>query len=49
MIKKDWKDKEKVFLDMLDKANTNKNNVENQIEELNLFLDAIKQKIKTFK
>lgn len=49
MKKKDWKDKEKLFSMMLDKANSNKGEVEKQIEELILFLSAIRAKIKTFK
>lgn len=46
MNKKDWQEKEKAFLDMLVKAMENKVNVENQIEELNVFLTALREKIR---
>lgn len=49
MNKKDWVDKEKVFLDMQKKAKENLKNVQEQLEELDLFLQAIADKIKTFK
>jgi len=49
MDKKDWKEKEKTFLEMQDKAKANKIVVEKQLEELELFLKAIKEKIETFK
>jgi len=37
MIKKEWQDKEKEFLEMLEKAKEHKNSIDNQIEELNFF------------
>ena len=49
MNKEDWEAKEKDFLDMLEKANENKVNVEKQIEELNVFLKAVRNQVKIFK
>ncbi len=49
MLKEDWEAKEMEFLEMLEKAKTNKGHVENQIEELEIFLETIRDKIKTFK
>jgi len=49
MDKKDWEDKKKTFLEMQVKATENKNNVVAQLEELEVFLEAINAKIKTFK
>ena len=49
MDRKDWKEKEKQFLDMLKKADENKSNVNKQIEELETFLETVRAKIKTFK
>lgn len=49
MNKKDWKDKKKVFLDMIVLAEKNKEAAEKNLEELHLFLEAVRTKIKTFK
>ena len=49
MLKEDWIAKEMEFSEMLEKAKTNKGHVENQIEELEIFLETIRDKIKTFK
>ncbi len=49
MIKKDWEDKEKEFLEMLNKQKGNLILVENTLEEIDVFLKTIREKIKTFK
>ena len=49
MNKKDWVDKEKEFIDMQAKANENLIVVQKQLEELKVFLEAIRVQIKTFK
>ena len=49
MNKKDWEEKLKEFQEMLKKAETNKSEVEKQIEELCVFIGALRGKIETFK
>ena len=49
MLKSDWVKKEKEFLEMRKKARGNKIVVEKHLDELDLFLHAIRTKIKTFK
>jgi len=49
MNKKDWEDKEKGFLEMKEKSLAHKIVVENQLEELEVFLKSIRAKIQTFK
>ena len=46
---KDWKDKEKEFLEMQTKQKANLILVENTLEEIDLFLKTVRDKIKTFK
>lgn len=47
--KAEWQEKLKSFQEMLKKANENKVEIENQIEELEVFLLTIKSKIDSFK
>ena len=47
--KKDWQAKEKEFLEMLEKAGAHKKTVEKQLEELQVFLNAVRVEIETFK
>ena len=49
MLKSDWVKKEKEFLEMQKKSREHKIIVEKQLEELDLFLHAVRTKIKTFK
>ena len=49
MKKQDWETKEKEFLEMRKSANENKKNVEAQLEELDVFLKAIRREIQTLK
>ncbi len=45
----DWKKKEKEFLEMQDKQKANLILVQNTLEEIDLFLTTIREKIRTFK
>ncbi|KKL94850.1 hypothetical protein LCGC14_1860550 [marine sediment metagenome] len=49
MNKKDWQDKLKEFLEMEKKSKENLIVVQKQLEEIDLFSEAVKSKIKTFK
>ena len=47
MIKKDWEERKKKFLEMLENAEKNKKAALENIEELNVFIDAIDLQIAT--
>ena len=49
MNKKDWSIKESEFMDMQKKQKANLVLVENTLEEIDVFLETIRDKIKTFK
>ena len=49
MNKEAWQDKEKEFLEMQDKQKANLILVENTLEEIDVFLETIRDRIKTFK
>ncbi len=49
MNKKDWSIKESEFMEMEKKQKANLVLVENTLEEISIFLETIRAKIKTFK